>query len=46
MDDSDRNFCAEVHLPFDRLAIAYRRRLREIGFAMPGGAVRSDAAAG
>ena len=23
----------ELHLPFDRLAIAYRRRLREIGFA-------------
>ena len=36
----------EVHLPFDRLAIAYRRRLREIGFALPGGAVMSDAATG
>jgi phenylpropionate dioxygenase-like ring-hydroxylating dioxygenase large terminal subunit len=33
----------EVHLPFDRLAIAYRRRLREIGFSLPGGAVMSDA---
>jgi phenylpropionate dioxygenase-like ring-hydroxylating dioxygenase large terminal subunit len=36
----------EVHLPFDRMAIAYRRRLREIGFALPGGAVMSDAATG
>ena len=32
--------------PFDRLAIAYRRRLREIGFELPGVAVRSDAATG
>jgi hypothetical protein len=27
LDPSD-----ELHLPFDRLAAAYRRRLREIGF--------------
>jgi vanillate O-demethylase monooxygenase subunit len=26
----------ELHLPFDRLAVAYRRRLREIGFAVSG----------
>jgi vanillate O-demethylase monooxygenase subunit len=26
----------ELHLPFDRLAVAYRRRLREIGFPVPG----------
>jgi vanillate O-demethylase monooxygenase subunit len=36
----------EVHLPFDRLAVAYRRRLREIGFALPGAVVSSDAASG
>jgi hypothetical protein len=41
----------ELHLPFDRLAVAYRRRLREIGFAVPGGlssgrGVSSDAASG
>lgn len=25
----------ELHLPFDRFAIAYRRRLSEIGFCVP-----------
>jgi len=30
----------ELHMPFDRLAVAYRRRLREIGF---GGSTAADA---
>jgi len=33
----------ELHLPFDRLAIAYRRALRAIGFSIAGGAAMEDA---
>jgi phenylpropionate dioxygenase-like ring-hydroxylating dioxygenase large terminal subunit len=33
----------ELHLPFDRLAIAYRRALRTIGFSLPSGASMTDA---
>jgi vanillate O-demethylase monooxygenase subunit len=35
----------ELHLSFDRLAVAYRRRLREIGFgaSTPAGALKSPA---
>jgi vanillate O-demethylase monooxygenase subunit len=33
----------ELHLPFDRLAIAYRRRLREIGFPVPAPPARAEA---
>ena len=29
----------ELHLPFDRVAIAYRRALRAIGFSIAGGPV-------
>jgi phenylpropionate dioxygenase-like ring-hydroxylating dioxygenase large terminal subunit len=32
----------ELHLPFDRVAIAYRRALREIGFRVRAGATMSD----
>ena len=32
----------ELHLPFDRLAIAYRRALRNIGFSIAGGAVTTS----
>jgi phenylpropionate dioxygenase-like ring-hydroxylating dioxygenase large terminal subunit len=33
----------ELHLPFDRLAIAYRRALRAIGFTIPTGATPTGA---
>lgn len=32
----------ELHLPFDRLAVTYRRQLRALGFAVPGGALAPD----